>query len=91
MGKKEKAYELLSDLLHRSHYEYIKADIIARFYAVMRKHDKALLWVAKMKELKEMAFMGMHQHPWFRAGVHRLAKSTPGLVFPGLDSGTLQG
>jgi TolB-like protein/tetratricopeptide (TPR) repeat protein len=65
MGKKEKAYELLSDLLHRSHYEYIKADIIARFYAVMRKHDKALLWVAKMKELKEMAFMVMHQHPWF--------------------------
>ncbi|MBT3709126.1 MAG: TIR domain-containing protein [Gammaproteobacteria bacterium] len=65
MGKKEKAYELLSDLLHRSHHEYIKADIIARFYAVMRKNDKALLWVSKMKELKEMAFMVMHQHPWF--------------------------
>ena len=30
-GKKEEAYKLLSDLLHRSHYEYIKADIIARF------------------------------------------------------------
>ena len=65
MGKKDKAYELLSDLLHRSHHEYIKADIIARFYAVMKKHDKALLWISKMKELKEMAFMVMHQHPWF--------------------------
>ena len=64
-GKKEKAYELLSDLLHRSHHEYIKADIIARFYSAMGEHDKAIEWVGKMKERKEMAFMVMHRHPWF--------------------------
>ena len=64
-GKKEKAYELLSDLLHRSHHEYIKADIIARFYSAMGQHDKAIEWVGLMKERKEMAFMVMHRHPWF--------------------------
>ncbi|MBC8243306.1 MAG: TIR domain-containing protein [Verrucomicrobia bacterium] len=64
-GKKEKAYERLSDLLHRSHYEYIKADIIARFYSAIGKHDKAIDWIGKMKERKEMAFMAMHRHPWF--------------------------
>ncbi len=63
-GKKEKAYKLLSDLLHRSHYEYIKADIIARFYSAIGEHDKAIEWVGKMKERKELAFMAMHQHPW---------------------------
>ena len=31
MGKKDKAYEILSALLHRSHHEYINAEIIARF------------------------------------------------------------
>ncbi|MED6314742.1 MAG: hypothetical protein VX704_06870, partial [Verrucomicrobiota bacterium] len=36
----------------------------ARFYAVLGEHDKTLLWIAKMKERKEMAFMVMHQHPW---------------------------
>ena len=64
-GKKEKAYELLSDLLHRGHHEYIKADIIARFYSAMGQHDKAIEWVGLMKERKEMAFMLMHRHPWF--------------------------
>ena len=63
-GKKEKAYKLLSDLLHRSHYEFIKADIIARFYSAMEEHDKAIEWVGKMKERNEKAFMVMHQHPW---------------------------
>ena len=64
-GKKEKAYELLSDLLHRSHLEYIKADIIARFYSAMGEHDKAIEWVRLMMERKEQAFIGMHRHPWF--------------------------
>ena len=63
-GKKEEAYKLLSDLLHRSHYEYIKADIIARFYSAIDQHDKAVEWVGQMKERKEKAFMAMHQHPW---------------------------
>ena len=62
--KKEKAYKLLSDLLHRSHNEYIKADIIARFYSAMGEHDKAIEWVSQMKDRKEMAFMLMHRHPW---------------------------
>ena len=64
-GRKEESYKLLSDLLHRSHYEYIKADIIARFYSAMRQHDKAIEWIGQMKERKEMAFMVMHRHPWF--------------------------
>jgi|ETNmetMinimDraft_14_1059893.scaffolds.fasta_scaffold00944_1 TolB-like protein/Tfp pilus assembly protein PilF len=63
-GKKEEAYKLLSDLLHRSHYEYIKADIIVRFYSAMGEHDKAIEWVGQMKERKEKAFMAMHRHPW---------------------------
>ena len=63
-GKKEEAYKLLSDLLHRSHYEYIKADIIARFYSAIDQHDKAVEWVGQMKERKEKAFMAMHRHPW---------------------------
>ena len=63
-GKKEKAYKLLSELLHRSHYEYIKADIITRFYSAMGEHGKAIEWVGKMKERKEKAFMLMHRHPW---------------------------
>ena len=63
-GRKEESYKLLSDLLHRSHYEYIKADIIARFYSAIRQHDKAIEWIAQMKERKEMAFMVMHRHPW---------------------------
>ena len=63
-GKKEEAYELLSDLLHRSHYEFIKADIIARFYSAMGKYDKAIEWVGKMKERKEKSFMLMHRQPW---------------------------
>ena len=65
-GRKEEAYKLLSDLLHRSHSEYIKADIIARFYSAMGEHDKAIEWVREMKERKEMAFMLMHRHPWFK-------------------------
>ena len=64
-GKKEKAYELLSDLLHRSHLEYIKADIIARFYSAMGEHYKAIEWVRLMMERKEQAFISMHRHPWF--------------------------
>lgn len=65
-GRKEESYKLLSDLLHRSHSEYIKADIIARFYSAMGEHDKAIEWVREMKERKEMAFMAMHRHPWFK-------------------------
>jgi TolB-like protein/Tfp pilus assembly protein PilF len=65
-GRKEEAYKLLSDLLHRSHSEFIKADIIARFYSAMGEHDKAIEWVRKMKERKEQAFIHMHRHPWFK-------------------------
>jgi TolB-like protein/Tfp pilus assembly protein PilF len=65
-GKKEQALSLLSDLLHRSHYEYIKAGIFVRFYASMGQNDKAIQWAKKMKDRKELGFMVMHQHPWLK-------------------------
>jgi tetratricopeptide (TPR) repeat protein len=65
-GKKEQALSLLSALLHRSHYEYIKAGIFVRFYASMGQNDKAIQWAKKMKDRKELGFMVMHQHPWLK-------------------------
>jgi len=65
-NKKRESESLLLDLLHRSHFEYIKGDIISRFYAAIGDKDKAIQWIGKSEELREMSFMILHHHPWIK-------------------------
>ena len=65
-NKKRESEALLLDLLHRSHFEYIKGDIISRYYAAIGDKDKAIQWIRKSDELREMSFMILHHHPWIK-------------------------
>jgi TolB-like protein/Flp pilus assembly protein TadD len=65
-NRKQEAQTLLLDLLHRSHFEYIKGDIISRFYAAIGDKDKAIQWTKVMDERREMSFMILHHHPWMK-------------------------
>ena len=65
-NKKRESEALLLDLLHRSHFEYIKGDIISRFYAAIGDKDKAIQGIRKSDELREMSFMVLHHHTWIK-------------------------
>ena len=58
-NKKRESEALLLDLLHRSHFEYIKGDIISRFYAAIGDKDKAIQWIKKSNELSKSAISNL--------------------------------
>ncbi|MBC8244726.1 MAG: tetratricopeptide repeat protein [Verrucomicrobia bacterium] len=64
-GKEKESIKLLAELLHRSQFEYIKSDIISRFYVSIGEVDKAIQWVDRAKRLKEHGFLSVHSHPWY--------------------------
>ena len=66
-GRKEQAQNQLLKLLHRSHFEYIKGDIISRFYAAIGDNEKTIQWIKEMNNRKEMSFLILHNHPWLKS------------------------
>jgi len=64
-GQKEKAYEVLAELLDRRNFEYIKGGVIARLYMAMGNHEKAIKWTRKSMEEKDTDFFHLFYFPFF--------------------------
>ena len=63
--KKQEAYKLLSELLHRRNFEYIKGGILARFFLALGDKDKAFRWLRVSREEKDTDFFHMYHWPIF--------------------------
>jgi len=64
-GKKEEAYKLLTELLDRRNFEYIKGGILARFFIVIGEKEKAFKWLKISREEKDTDFFHMYHWPLF--------------------------
>ena len=58
-------YQIESDGLKL--FEYIKGDIISRFYAAIGDNEKTIQWIKEMNNRKEMSFLILHNHPWLKS------------------------
>jgi TolB-like protein/Tfp pilus assembly protein PilF len=65
-GQKEKAYQILAELLDRRNFEYIKGGIIARLYMAMENHEKAIKWTRISMEEKDTDFFHLYYIPFFK-------------------------
>ncbi len=63
--KKEQSYKLLTELLDRRNFEYIKSGILARFFTVIGDKEKAFKWLRVSREEKDTDFFHMYHWPIF--------------------------
>jgi len=63
--KKEQSYKLLTELLDRRNFEYIKGGILARFFTVIGDRAKAFKWLRVSREEKDTDFFHMYHWPIF--------------------------
>ena len=63
--KKEQSYKLLTELLDRRNFEYIKGGILARFFSVIGDREKAFKWLRVSREEKDTDFFHMYHWPIF--------------------------
>ena len=64
-NKKQEAYKLLADLLHRRNFEYIKGGILARFFIALGDKNKAFEWLNVSQKEKDTDFFHMYHWPIF--------------------------
>jgi len=64
-GEKEKAYQLLAELLDRRNFEYIKGGILTRFYIAIGEKEKAFKWLKKSRDEKDADFINLFYWPLY--------------------------
>ena len=64
-NKKEEAYKLLNELLHRRNFEYIKGGILARFFLAIGDKEKSFKWLKVSRDEKDTDFFHMYHWPIF--------------------------
>ena len=63
--EKEKAYQLLAELLDRRNFEYIKGGILTRFYIAIGEKEKAFKWLKKSRDEKDADFINLFYWPLY--------------------------
>ena len=66
-GKTEESYKLLTELLDRRNFEYIKGGILTRFYMAIGEKEKAFKWLKKSRDEKDFDFINIFYWPLYNS------------------------